>query len=43
MKKKTIVLILGIISTLIGISLYFASTLSKLSDLNIFDIEDEDF
>ena len=43
MRKKTIVLILAAISTLIGISLYFASTLSKLSDSNIFDIEDEDF
>ena len=43
MRKKTIVLILAIISTLVVISLYFASTLSKLSDLNIFDIEDEDF
>jgi hypothetical protein len=43
MRKKTIILILAAISTLIGISLYFASSLSKLSDLNIFDIEDKDF
>jgi hypothetical protein len=42
MRKKTIILILTGISTLIAISLYFASNLSKLSDSNIFDIEDED-
>jgi hypothetical protein len=42
MKKKSIVLILTGISALIGISLYFASRLSKLSDLGIFDIEEDD-
>lgn len=42
MRKKTIVLILAVISMLVGVSLYFASTFSKISDLNIFDIEDED-
>jgi hypothetical protein len=43
MKKKSIILILTGISALIGISLYFAARLSKLSDLDIFNIEEDDF
>jgi hypothetical protein len=42
MKKKTIILILTILSTCIGVSLFFASTFSKLSDLDLFDLEDDD-
>lgn len=43
MKKKIIILILTLISASIAISLFFASRLSKLSDLDLFDIEDENF
>jgi hypothetical protein len=43
MKKKIIILILTLISASIAFSLFFASRLSKLSDLDLFDIEDEDF
>lgn len=43
MKKKIIVLVLGILSLAAGISLYFASTFSKMSDLEVFDIEENDF
>jgi hypothetical protein len=43
MKKKIIILILTLISASIALSLFFASKLSKLSDLDLFDIEDEDF
>jgi hypothetical protein len=43
MKKKIIILILTLISASVAISLFFASKLSKLSDLDLFDIEDEDF
>jgi hypothetical protein len=43
MKKNIIVLILALISAIIGFSLFFASKLSKLSELDLFDIEDDDF
>jgi hypothetical protein len=43
MKKKIIILFLALISTTIAFSLFFASKLSKLSELDLFDIEDEDF
>jgi hypothetical protein len=43
MKKKIIILFLTIISAAIAFSLFFASRLSKLSELNLFDIEDNDF
>ena len=43
MKKKIIILILTLISASIALSLFFASRLSELSDLDLFDIEDEDF
>jgi hypothetical protein len=39
MKKKIIILILLAISTLVAINLFFASRLSQLSDLDLFDIE----
>ena len=42
MKKKIIILILTIISACVATSLFFASSLSKLSDLDLFDIEDDD-
>jgi len=42
MKKKIIVLILAILSACVAISLFFASKLSKLSDLDLFDIENDD-
>jgi hypothetical protein len=42
MKKKIIILILSTISILIAISLFFASRLSQLSDLDLFDIEEND-
>jgi len=42
MKKKIIILILLIISTLVAINLFFASRLSQLSDLDLFDIEEDD-
>ena len=43
MKKKIIILILAAISSAIALSLFFASRMSKLSELDLFDIEDEDF
>ena len=43
MKKKIIILTLTLISAGVAFSLFFASKLSKLSDLDLFDIEDEDF
>jgi hypothetical protein len=43
MKKNIIIFILAILSSLIGFSLFFASKFSKLSELDLFDIEDEDF
>jgi hypothetical protein len=43
MKKNIIILILAVISSLVAFSLFFASKLSNLSDLDLFDIEDEDF
>jgi hypothetical protein len=43
MKKRMVILSLALISTIIAFSLFFASRLSKLSDLDLFDIEDEDF
>ncbi len=42
MKKKIIILSLSIISILVAISLFFASRLSKLSELDLFDIEEDD-
>jgi flagellar basal body-associated protein FliL len=42
MKKKIIILILSIISILVATSLFFASRLSQLSDLDLFDIEEND-
>jgi hypothetical protein len=42
MKKKIIILILSTISVLVAISLFFASRLSQLSDLDLFDIEEDD-
>jgi hypothetical protein len=42
MKKKIIILTLSFISALVAISLFFASRLSKLSDLDLFDIEEDD-
>ena len=42
MKKKIIILILSTISILVAISLFFASRLSQLSDLDLFDIETDD-
>jgi hypothetical protein len=43
MKKKITILILSVISALVAISLFFASRLSQLSDLELFDIEEDDF
>jgi hypothetical protein len=43
MKKKIIIVILSAISILVAISLFFASRLSQLSDLDLFDIEKDDF
>ena len=43
MKKKIIIFILSFISALVAISLFFASRLSELSDLELFDIEEDDF
>jgi hypothetical protein len=40
MKKKIIMLILLVISALVAINLFFASRLSQLSDLDLFDIEE---
>ena len=42
MKKKVIILILSAISIFIAINLFFASRLSQLSDLDLFDIEEND-
>jgi len=41
MKKKIIILMLAVISILIAINLFFASRLSQLSDLDLFDIEED--
>lgn len=43
MKKRIIILILTLISATVAFSLFFASRLSSLSELDLFDIEDEDF
>jgi hypothetical protein len=43
MKKKIIVLILTLISGTIAFSLFFASRMSKLSEIDLFDIEEDDF
>jgi hypothetical protein len=43
MKKKITILALSIISILVAINLFFASRLSQLSDLDLFDIEEDDF
>jgi hypothetical protein len=43
MKKKIIVLILAALSSIIAFSLFFASRMSKLSELDLFDIEEDDF
>jgi hypothetical protein len=43
MKKKIIIFILSVISVFVAISLFFASRLSQLSDLELFDIEENDF
>jgi hypothetical protein len=42
MKKKITILVLSVISIFIAISLFFASRLSKLSDLELFDIEEDE-
>ena len=42
MKKKIVILVLSIISIIIAINLFFASRLSQLSDLDLFDIEEDD-
>jgi hypothetical protein len=42
MKKKVVILILSVISIIIAINLFFASRLSQLSDLDLFDIEEDD-
>ena len=42
MKNKIIILTLSFISALVAISLFFASRLSELSDLDLFDIEEDD-
>jgi hypothetical protein len=42
MKKKIVILTLSIISALVAISLFFASRLSQLSELDLFDIEEDD-
>ena len=41
MKKKIIILILSVISVLVAVNLFFASRLSQLSDLDLFDIEED--
>ena len=43
MKKRIIILVVAGISMLVAYSLFFASNLSKLADLDVFDIEDDDF
>ena len=42
MKKKIVIIILSAISVFIAINLFFASRLSQLSDLDLFDIEEDD-
>ena len=42
MKKKIIILILTGISILVAINLFFASRFSQLSELDLFDIEEDD-
>jgi len=42
MKKKIIILALSFISALVAISLFFASRLNQLSELDLFDIEEDD-
>ena len=41
MKKKTKVLILIVLSLLTAVSLWAASNFKKISDLDIFDIEED--
>ena len=41
MKKKIIILILLTISALVAINLFFASRLSQLSEVDLFDIEED--
>jgi hypothetical protein len=43
MKKKIIILALAVISSIIAFSLFFASRMSKLSELDLFEIEEDDF
>jgi len=43
MKKKITILILAIISSIIAFSLFFASRMSRLSELDLFNIEEDDF
>jgi hypothetical protein len=43
MKKKIIILALAVISSTIAFSLFFASKMSKISELDLFDIEEDDF
>jgi hypothetical protein len=42
MKKKIIILVLSTISVFVAINLFFASRLSQLSDLDLFEIEEDD-
>jgi len=42
MKKKIIILTLSTISALVAISMFFASRLSQLSELDLFDIKEDD-
>jgi len=41
MKKKIIISILLLISALVAVNLFFASRLSRLSELDLFDIEED--
>jgi len=41
MKKNTKILILVILSFLTAVTLWAASNLKKISDLDIFDVEDD--
>ena len=41
MKKKIVILILSAISVLVAVNLFFASRLNELSDLDLFDIEED--
>jgi len=43
MKKKITILILSAISFFVAISLFFASKFIQLSELELFDIEEDDF